>query len=202
MKLSALCFVGRTSTLLIALAFVGCVSNPKVIGPMPSGSDPWFTAVRTSDIAVLQGMMSAGKDVNTASVSGTTALMLASRNGSVETVKWLLANGADAKQVDQQRQSALVYALVGAASGIKRERLVETLIQAGADPFVYDTIGFQPLLEMIELQMNAQVMKLKFTNKKPCDLVPKDPQMVSLARAARASENIPLAEFFEKEGCW
>lgn len=196
--------IGPVTVTLLALflAFAGCVSAPKLSEPQVSSGDPWFASVRTSDIAVLQGMIDGGKDVNSASASGATALMVASRNGSVETVKWLLSKGADAKTFDQQGQSALVYALVGSAEGVKRDRLVEYLLQAGSDPFKYDAIGFQPLREMIELGMNDQVMKLRFSNQKPCDLIPKDPKNVSLAQIARLSENVQLAEFFEKEGCW
>ncbi len=188
---------------------LGCASQEKQATAVASstsasasGGDPWFASVRNSDIAVMQGMIDAGKDVNSSSPNGTTALMAASRNGSVETAKWLLEKGADATLLDVTGQSALVYALVGNASPLKREQLAEMLLSAGANPFLYDKIGFQPLVEMIELEMNQVVMKLKFTSKKPCDLVETSPQRPSLARVARRAENIQLAEFFEKEGCW
>jgi ankyrin repeat protein len=190
--------------LLVALSLggSGCASSAKIDDPIVAGSDPWFTYVRRGNLAILQGLIDGGKDVDAISSAGTTALMVASRNGSIEVVKWLLSKGADPRKLDQQQQSALVYGLVGSADGIKRERLVEILIQAGADPFKFDAIGFQPLREMIDLEMNEQVKKLKFTNKKPCDLDPKVPGIPSLARTARRAENIPLAEFFEREGCW
>lgn len=187
---------------LVALtALAGCVSSEKkeevVLG------DPWFRAARTSDIAVMAGMIKAGKKVDEPSAPGLTALMVASRAGNPETVKWLLAQGADASKLDRDGQSALVYGLTGLATEVKRERIVEELIAAGADPFKIDRLGFQPVIAMMEFEMDAVVRRLRFTDKKPCDRVPKLPDSkASLSQIARQLENVPLAEFLEAQGCW
>lgn len=190
------------SRFLLVMGFVllqACTSAPKQEDAL---GDPWFRAARTSDIAVLKGMLEGGKPIDHTSPPGITALMVASRAGNPETVRWLLDHGADASKVDSDGQSALVYALVGLAKGPKLERIVEELIKGGANPFAIDKIGFQPVQEMIELELDAQIRKLKFSDKKPCDRVPPRTGEVSLSRMARRMENIPLAEFLEAQGCW
>ncbi len=180
----------------------GCASKSNVIAVDAPGGDPWFRAARTSDIATLKKMVEAGRKVDEPNKLGVTALMTASRNGGPELIKWFLDEGADASRLDQDGQSALVYALVGNSTGIKLERIVEMLIKAGANPFVVDKLGFQPVQQMLELDMDAQVRGLKYTDKKPCDLLPARRDEVTISKAARRMQKIALAEFLEAEGCW
>ena len=193
--------------LLMTFVLCGCASKPKsdsaaAVTDSSVMHDPWFRAARTSDIAILKGMVKGGQNVDKKTKAGTTALMVASREGGIETVKWLLEDGAKASELDNDGQSALVYALVGNASAIKRARIVEELIRGGANPFLIDKLGFQPVQEMINLDMDEQVRKLQFTDKKPCDLVPTPPEQVSLSRGARKMEKPELAAFLEAQGCW
>lgn len=201
MKLVAVLFLA----VAIFSGMTGCASKPKTAAgkaaEVPQG-DPWFRAIRLGDVAVMKGMVAGGKDVNTTAGRGFTGLMMAARAGNPEVVNWMLAQGADAKKKDADGQSALVYALVGLATGPKRERIVEALIKAGADPFAIDVVGFQPVREMLQLEMDSQIRSLKFTAKKGCDLVPTPQGERSLSNFARRLENVPMAEFFEKEGCW
>lgn len=200
--------VGRTIRfLLVSFVFLpllinGCASKSNVIAVDAPGGDPWFRAARTSDIATLKKMIEAGRKVDEPNKLGVTALMTASRNGSPELIKWLIEQGADASRMDQDGQSALVYALVGNSTGIKLERTVEILIKAGANPFAIDKLGFQPVQQMLELDMDAQVRGLRYTDKKPCDLMPVRKDEVPISKAARRMEKIALAEFLEAEGCW
>jgi ankyrin repeat protein len=181
----------------------GCASKPATIISADSpGGDPWFRAARTGDTDSLQKLIEAGRKVDEPNKLGVTALMTASRGGGPELIKWLLEQGADATRVDQDGQSALVYALVGNMTGIKLERSVELLVRAGANPFAIDKLGFQPVQHMLELNLDSQLMKLKYTNKKPCDLLPRRPDEVAISKAARRLEKIALAEFLEAEGCW
>lgn len=193
---------------LVVLSLVfgatGCASRPSSAQPgaEQAGGDPWIRAARTGDIATMRQMMATGRKVGDANSVGVTALMIASREGNLEFVKWLLAEGADASVVDGDGQSALVYALVGSGRGAKLESLVEVLIKAGANPFLIDRIGFQPLQEMLEQDMDQQIRKLTFTSKKPCDLVPKRPGEISISRMARRLSKVEMAEFLESQGCW
>ncbi len=180
----------------------GCASKSDLIAVDAPGGDPWFRAARTSDIATLKKMVEAGRKVDEPNKLGVTALMTASRNGGPELIKWFIEQGADASRFDQDGQSALVYALVGNSTGIKLERTVEMLIKAGANPFTVDKFGFQPVQQMLELDMDAQVRGLKYTDRKPCDLMPVRRDEVTISRAARRLQKIALAEFLEAEGCW
>jgi ankyrin repeat protein len=164
--------------------------------------DRWYYAARTSDIAAMQDMISKGRNVDSTTSTGMTALMTASRAGSPQTVKWLIEQGAVASKLDKDDQSALVYALTGNTKGLKLEQTVDELIKAGADPFKIDKVGFQPVQEMLELDLDAQIMKLKFTDKKPCDLLPPRKIEVPISTAARRMEKIKIAEFLEAQGCW
>ena len=197
------CFV------LSAFALSGCASRPKPKSDSEAAvtdstvmHDPWFRAARTSDIAILKGMINGGQPVDKKTKIGTTALMVAAREGGIETVKFLIENGAKAAEVDKDGQSALVYALVGNAPQIKRTRIIEELLRSGANPFLIDKMGFQPVQEMISLDMDEQIKKLQFTDKKPCDLAPIPPGQISLSRGAREMKKPELAAFLEAQGCW
>jgi len=165
-------------------------------------SDPWFRAARTSDIAQLKGMLEGGKSVDATSSVGVTALLVAARMGNLETVKWLLENGANVNHRDRDGQSALVYVLTGVARGPKQEEVVSQLLKAGADPFVVDAIGFIPVREMLNLEMDELLKSLNYTDQKPCDRMPKIKGEMSLSQYARKMERVAIAEFFEKQGCW
>jgi ankyrin repeat protein len=165
-------------------------------------ADPWFRAARTADVAQLKGMLAGGKSIDTTSAVGVTALLVASRMGNLETIQWLLENGANVNHRDRDGQSALGYALTGLSRGPKRVQVVETLIKAGGDPFVVDAIGFIPVQEMLNLEMDELLKSLSYTDKKPCDRMPKLKGEMSLSQYARKMERIEIAEFFEKQGCW
>ncbi|MDX9732015.1 MAG: ankyrin repeat domain-containing protein [Bdellovibrionales bacterium] len=182
------------------LSVLACSSTPKATEPV--GGNPWFRSARTGDITIMRGMIAGGQSVDAQSSVGSTALMVASRAGGVETVEWLLQQGADAAILDQDGQSALVYALVGSASGPKLERLVELLIKAGANPFKFDVVGFQPVREMLALNMDRILRGLTYKQTKPCDLVERRTGEETLSQSARRLELVGLAEFFEEQGCW
>lgn len=191
-------------SILVVFVSLSCASTPAK--PTETAeervSDPWFLAARTADIPVLEGMIQGGKPIDEPSMVGVTALMMASRSASPETVKWLLEKGADPNKVDRDGQSALMYALVGTGRGVKLEATIEILIRAGANPFQIDVLGLQPIQTMMELGLDQQVKQIKFTDKRPCDLGKAPKGQVSLANGARRLENPELAKFLEAQGCW
>ncbi len=192
----------RTLLLMLSIHFAitACTSAEKV--PNTPQGDPWFRAARTADLPQLKKLAEAGKAVDSASDVGVTALLVASRMANVETMKWLLESGANVNHRDRDGQSALSYALTGVARGPKQVQAVELLIKSGADPFIVDVIGFVPVQEMLALEMDEQLKMLDYTDKKPCDRMPKVKGEMTLSQAARQMERVDLAEFFEKQGCW
>lgn len=192
----------RVFTVVTLTLILGACSSSGGSKSDAPGGDPWFRAARTGDVATLTGMIQGGKSINHVSPIGVTALMIAARAAHPMAVKWLLANGADAKLLDKDNQSALAYALVGEGEGLKLQQVVDQLLDAGSDPFLVDAIGFQPIQAMIELDMEPSIRKIKLTDKKPCDLVPKIRGQASLALGARRVDREKLAEYFEAQGCW
>jgi ankyrin repeat protein len=83
-----------------------------------------------------------GADVNVVANGGRTALFLAAlSDGSAETVRLLLAKGANARVVDSLKMTTLVAATLGNDSGTIRQ-----LIDAGIDVNAADAHGSTPLM--------------------------------------------------------
>lgn len=78
--------------------------------PNAYGRTPLYThsTVGAPLVAVL---LELGADVNLANIDGCTPLFTALANARVDTVKLLLAHGADIKQKNQAKQNALEYGL-------------------------------------------------------------------------------------------
>jgi uncharacterized protein len=106
------------------------------------GVTPLSLACTTGNSAMVEMLLQAGADPNTALPGGETALMTAARVGTLASVKALLARGANVHGKDDRRgQTALMWA---AAEG--HARVVEVLIEVGADFRTRLTSGFTPLL--------------------------------------------------------
>jgi hypothetical protein len=200
MKLFRSSGIGLLVLVFFLSQMMSCTSKDKIETTV--AGDPWFRAARTADIEVMKKMVAEGKAIDATSEFGVSALMVASRTGNLITMKWLLENGADAKHLDKDRQSALSYALTGLATGPKQVQAVELLIKNGADPFVVDDIGFVPVMEMLALEMDGPLRMLSYSEKRQCDRMPKVKGEMTLSQAARKINRIDLAEFFEQQGCW
>ena len=91
-----------------------------------------LAAARRNDLGEMKRILARGTDVDARGESytddDTTALIIASGNGSKETVEFLLRKGADINDADASSNSALMLA---AKSG--RKEVVELLIARGAD---------------------------------------------------------------------
>lgn len=77
----------------------------------------------------LAARLDAGLPVNLTSAKGDSLLLLAAYHVHPETVRELLARGADTERVNDNGQTAL-----GAAVFRRSEPIVEALLAAGADP--------------------------------------------------------------------
>jgi ankyrin repeat protein len=90
---------------------------------------PLFMACTNGNAAMIEILVKAGADVNSAKTNGTTALMLAASSGSVEAVEVMIKNGAkvDAKE-SAHGQTALMF-----AAALNRDAVVRSLLAHGAN---------------------------------------------------------------------
>ncbi len=101
-------------------------------------------------------MTAEGWGVDAANKAGETAIMLASRSGSVEKVLALLGAGAGVQQRDQQGATALSLASASNADVL----VVRVLLDAEADPNIADAQGVTPLMKAVERGSLPKVVAL------------------------------------------
>ncbi len=90
---------------------------------------PLFMAARNGSAAIVEALLGAGADAESASTIGTTALMLAAGSGSADAVRALVEAGAPVNAKDiNQGQTALMFA---AAQG--RADVIRVLAEHGAE---------------------------------------------------------------------
>lgn len=75
--------------------------------------------------------LEAGVPPNLTNAQGDSLLILAAYHGHAETVRVLLANGADTARINDRGQTALA-----AAAFRQQEAIVDDLLAAGADPLL------------------------------------------------------------------
>jgi ankyrin repeat protein len=127
-------------------------------------------SAQTGNLDILQSALNQGADVNARDdrrkTRGKTALILASIAGHLQIVQALLSAGADPNLTDQGANSELVSEVllehaglkslvdggycfarsaIIAAAAIGQTKIIQTLIQAGANPNDKDAIGGTPL---------------------------------------------------------
>ena len=88
-----------------------------------------FDLARGGHTAELAELVDAGLPVNLTNSSGDTLLLLAAYHVHPETVRMLLARGADTSRVNDKGQTALA-----AATFRRSTEVVTDLLAAGADP--------------------------------------------------------------------
>jgi ankyrin repeat protein len=120
----------------------------------------------TRDLSKPEGIVSnlikGGADVNTRDEGRlSTPLMWASRSGSLEIVRMLLAAGASIDVKDKQGRTALRWAQVAQTDpGRYNSELVNTLIKSGANVNVSDEYGTTPLILAAKLDLTESVKML------------------------------------------
>ncbi|MFG1645803.1 ankyrin repeat domain-containing protein [Amycolatopsis sp. NPDC049252] len=110
-----------------------------------------FDLARTGDTGRLAEAIDAGIPVNLTTAAGDSLLMLAAYHDHPDTVRALLARGADTARVNDRGQTAL-----GAAVFRRSEPAVTCLLAAGADPALgprsaLDIARFFELPRMLQL---------------------------------------------------
>ncbi len=102
---------------------------------IPDGTDPvalanWlFDLARQGDAARLGAYVDAGAPVDLTDADGNTLLMLAAYHDQADTVRELIARGADVDALNQRGQSPLAGAVFKQADAV-----IAALREAGADP--------------------------------------------------------------------
>jgi ankyrin repeat protein len=87
-------------------------------------------------------LVAAGLPVNLSSAAGDTLLILAAYHVQADTVRALLAHGADTARINDKGQTAL-----GAAVFRQSAEIVTALLEAGADP----ALGARSALDVAEV---------------------------------------------------
>lgn len=83
---------------------------------MGCATDIFLTSAKKGDIGALEAAMANQYNVNYQGEKGLTALMMATRNHQLETVKWLISRGADVNIKDDFGETALIKALLSASN--------------------------------------------------------------------------------------
>ena len=102
---------------------------------IPDGTDPvalanWlFDLARQGDAARLGAYVDAGAPVDLTDADGNTLLLLAASHDQADTVRELIARGADVDALNQRGQSPLAGAVFKQADAV-----IAALREAGADP--------------------------------------------------------------------
>lgn len=113
-----------------------------------------FNAVTHNDSITLAMCLNAGLKVNTATASGKTLLMEASRNGSHAAARLLLAHGAKVNARDGMGNTALIEASLRGD-----ETMVALLLHAGASAAIINRAG-ETALTIAESLENTGIARL------------------------------------------
>lgn len=118
------------------------INSFQIINPLaslPGINGDLLRAVDQGDFTKVKDSLNKGADINAQSNQGTP-LSLASFNGHIEIVEFLIEKGADINmRVEKGGQTPLIAAIVG------REEIAKLLVEKGADVNVKDNAGWSPL---------------------------------------------------------
>ena len=157
-------------------------------------TDEWFTAIAANQLDAIQSMIDAGVDVTQVDEAGNGAIHIAVKNGSIESVKRLLAanNRSLIEQRDAQNNTPLLLACEGGDP-----ELVSFLIQQGAWARTHNLAG-ESAYSIAEAHENAEALQvvedaLEWTPDSPAELVQFDEEL-----AAGWKRNYLLAEHYRE----
>ncbi|CAL4128116.1 unnamed protein product [Meganyctiphanes norvegica] len=111
--------------------------SPNHCEPARNYRTPLLYAVKHDFVEVVEELIGAGANVNTADAAGVTPLHMAAAGGQVATAELLLAHGANPDPTDKQKRSPLHYATRAAHSEISEDceditGVVKILLDVGA----------------------------------------------------------------------
>jgi ankyrin repeat protein len=108
-------------------------------------NNPLLVCGETGDVAVLREVLRGEPDLGATNRYGGTALIPASDRGHVEMVRALLETDIDVDHVNRLGWTALLEAVILGDGGPDHQRIVERLVDAGADRAITDEDGVTAL---------------------------------------------------------
>lgn len=106
---------------------------------------PYLYAGARGHLEILKMTLAHGADLESTNRYGGTALIPAAERGHVETVRTLIAAGVEVDHVNNLGWTALLEAVILGNGGLKHQRIVALLVDAGADVDLADRDGVTPL---------------------------------------------------------
>jgi ankyrin repeat protein len=138
-------------------------------------NEEFYSAIRGNDLARLRTLVDQKANVNTKDSRGETPLMYAAAVGSVEAMKFLLEQGADANVQNQFGSTALIWSATDLAK-------VQLLLDHGANPNLASKKGRTALLVAAMSDRSAPIVRLLIS--KGADIQAKDFLKTTALKAA------------------
>jgi len=108
-----------------------------------SGSNPILEAASTGNLRYLRAVVDdVRRHISSAGRDQQTAIMLAVKQGHLQTYQWLLQQGADINLSDEQGNTLLMLAIQGG-----NMRIIQDLLNKGLNPNTSNNLGHSPLGE-------------------------------------------------------
>jgi ankyrin repeat protein len=106
---------------------------------------PYLYAGAEGMLEILKMTVSAGADLKSVNRYGGTALTPAAHHGHVDVVRYLLTTDIDVNQVNNLGWTALLEAVILGDGRITYQKIVDLLLNNGADQTIGDDQGVTPL---------------------------------------------------------
>ena len=151
-------------------------------------STPLLSAIDEQDAEKIALLLSAGADVNLASMSGTPLTAAAWRDNT-DIVQMLIDAGADVNAIDYQGKTALSEAIL-----LGKSQHVSRLIRAGADVNLADSNGTTPLHQAIMQDYDTIVRALLAAGANP-----DGPRLYGLTPREWASDKPKIAAIIQQQ---
>jgi len=124
----------------VVRALLGGKANPNA-KDVKGGQTALMWAAQQRQTAVVEELIKVGANVSADSKSGFTPLMFAAQQGDVDTARVLI--GAGAKTNETQPKTNMTPLII--ASAMVHVKMVELLLENGANPNVVEWMGYSPL---------------------------------------------------------
>lgn len=141
------------ATALLVATHANAVQAAKVL--IESGADvnakdnindsPYLYAGARGHLDILRMALMHGADLKSTNRYGGTALIPAAERGHVETVRTLIEAGTDVDHVNNLNWTALLEAIILGDGGTRHRKIIELLVNAGANVNLADGNGVTPL---------------------------------------------------------